>query len=61
MPARPGSGERREENHAAWEARDPRGAIKAKADFATGRSQSGAKPRGHLKSDARRGGGTHNR
>lgn len=52
----PGSS-RREDNHAKWEKDDPKGAIRAKGKFATGNSKSGAKPRGHLKSDARRSGG----
>jgi hypothetical protein len=35
--------------------------VKNVAKFAQGNSSSGARPRGHLKSDARRDGGTHKR
>jgi hypothetical protein len=35
--------------------------VKNMTKFATGNSKSGGKPQGHLKSDARRDGGTHKR
>jgi hypothetical protein len=50
---------RREENHTRAQ-QNPE-FFKNMARFAQGQSKSGAKPRGHLKSDSRRGGGTHER
>jgi hypothetical protein len=35
--------------------------LRDMAKFAQGNGKTGAKPRGHLKSDARRDGGTHKR
>jgi hypothetical protein len=54
----PGSS-RREDNHA--KAQQNKEFFKNMTKFATGNSKSGGKPQGHLKSDARRDGGTHKR
>jgi hypothetical protein len=54
----PGSS-RREDNHA--KAQQNKEFFKNMGKFAQGQSKSGAKPRGRLKSDARRDGGTHKR
>jgi hypothetical protein len=54
----PGSS-RREDNHA--NAQKNKEFVKNMTKFANGNSKSGGKPQGHLKSDARRDGGTHKR
>ena len=54
----PGSS-KREDNHA--KAQKSPEFVKNMTKFANGNSKTGATPRGHLKSDARRDGGTHKR